>query len=141
MEIPHRAGQSAAALGTLMLAVGALANIILMPVNIVGIYGGVRALRVWNVLDSDAPLWAGVAFGCSLLITGVATLSGVLGWMIWAWATTALLAISLFGARDHVARRHRNWQLQRALKSDPESQHPQRRATPTISDQSRKEQP
>jgi 4-amino-4-deoxy-L-arabinose transferase-like glycosyltransferase len=131
MEIPYRAGQAAAVLGMAMLALGSLANVILIPIVIVGLYGGARALGTWSALDSDAPLWAGVALGASVLISAFATISSANGWLIWSLTTTALLTIGLFAARDHVARNRRRWRLERELKSNPGSQHAERRTTPS----------
>ena len=129
MEVPHRTGMALTAVGVLMLLAGSLANVLLAPATLVGTVAGVRALRRWNGRDgSEAPLWAGVALVCALIPAVFALASGVLGWALWAWTTAGLLAVGWVAARQHAARLHRRWALERRFRVDPSGPHPD--ATP-----------
>lgn len=131
MEIPHRAGTVLMAAGVLMLFAGSLANIILVPVTIPGSAAGVRALRRWNGIGgTDAPLWAGAALVCAVIPALFALVSGVLVWAAWAWTTVGLSAAGWVAARQHAARLHRQWALERRYRTDPTAPHPESRRRP-----------
>ena len=128
MEISYRTGTVAMALGVLLLFLGSLANILLVPVTIPGSAAGVRALRRWNQVDgNDAPLWAGVTLVCATIPAVFALASGVWLWTVLTIATLVLVATGWLAARQHAARLHRRWALERRLRRDPTAPNPESR--------------
>ena len=124
MEVSHRVGQAAMAVGAVMLLLGSLANPVLLPIIVVGGYGSVRALRAWSDLSGDATMWAGVPVVCAAIVGAFSLFSGVVGWIVWTGATFVLLLVGLRGARDHAARLRRRWQRERDLRAGSQASDP-----------------
>ncbi len=121
-------GRLSCGLGTAMLLIGALVNVFLVPIVVVGVVSGMRGCHAWDRSDDETVLWTGVALLCSTAILGFALASGVPAWVSWAGATSLLVLVGWVGAKHQAARLHRNWALQRRLRGD---------ATPWNSDHGR----